>query len=145
MTNLWKINNIDIFSTYGTIIKRGSYLDILTPPTPRKRLEHDYTDADGTFVDTLSVLTHESRRFSIKILITASGYTEFWSRYNAFFSLIDQAAEFSLYIADLGVTCNLLYEGSRCVSKPRSLRSGKIAVEYDINVFEANPTNRTYL
>lgn len=144
MTGLWKINNIDIYSSFGTAIKKGSYLDIMSPPVPRKRLEHEFTDANGAEVDKTSALTFEPRRFSINILITGSGFSAFWANYNSLLSLIRTPGTFALYIADIGVTANLLYEGMKCISKPRSLRSGRVAVEYEVSVFEPVPTNRTY-
>lgn len=144
MTNLWEINNTDIFSAYHSIIKRGSYLDIMSPPVPRKRLEHDYIDANGTDVDTTSALNYENKRYNIKAIITGENYADYWTNYNALLAAINIPGTWSLYIKDIGITVNLLYEGMKCVSKPRSLRSGRIAVEYEISVFEPNPTNRTY-
>lgn len=144
MTNLWKINGADTYSTYGVAIKRGSYLELMSPPTPRKRLEHEYPDANGSAVDTQSSLTYEPRRFSIKVVIIADSYTQFWTRYNAFVAAIATPASFAFWVKDLGITCHLIYEGMKCVDKPHSLRNGRIAVSYDISVFEPNPVNRTY-
>ena len=59
MTTRWKINTVDIYTAYGAAIKQGSYLDIMSPPVPRKRLEHDYIDANGAQVDTTSALTYD--------------------------------------------------------------------------------------
>ena len=144
MNLLWKINNVDIYSAYSTAIKKGSYLDIMSPPVPRKRLEHDYIDANGAQVDTTSALTYEPRRFALKILITGSNYSNYWTNYNALLTAINKPGTFTLYIKDIGITVTLLYEGMKCVSKPHSLRSGHIAVEYEISVFEPNPVNRIY-
>lgn len=144
MTTLWKINNIDLYSTYGVAIKQGSYLELMSPPTPRKRLEHNYIDSNGAQVDTSSPLTYEARRFSLKIIIVASSYVQFWNRYNAFVTAIATPATFALYVKDIGITCNLLYEGLKCISKSRSLRSGRVVAEYELSVFEPGPTNRTY-
>lgn len=144
MTNRWKINTVDIYTAYGAAIKQGSYLYIMRPPVPRKRLEHDYIDANGTQVDTASALTYEPRRYSIKLLITGSNYTNYWVNYNALLAVLAVPGIFTLYIKDIGITVNLLYEGMKCASKPRSLRSGRIAVEFEMSVFEPNPVNRTY-
>jgi hypothetical protein len=111
---------------------------------PRKRLEHEYSDANGASVDTQTALTYEPRRFTLKVVITAASFAQFWTRYNAFKAAIDKPASFPLYIADLGITVNLLYEGMKCVAKTRKLRSANIAAAYDISVFEPNPVNRTY-
>lgn len=144
MTNRWKINNTDIYTAYKAAVKRGSYLDIMSPPVPRKRLEHEYTDQSGAEVDSVSPLTYEPRRFSIKIVITADGYGQFWMRYKGLIAAIATPGLFTLYIKDIGVTCNLFYEGAKCVDKPASLRSGRIAVTYEVSVFEPNPVNRIY-
>ncbi len=144
MTTRWKINTVDIYTAYGAAIKQGSYLDIMSPPVPRKRLEHDYIDANGSDVDTVSALTYEPRRYALKILITGANYAGYWANYNALLAVLAVPGTFALYIKDIGITVNLLYEGMKCVSKPRSLRSGRIAVEYEVSVFEPNPVNRTY-
>ena len=144
MTTLWKINGIDTYSTYGVGIKRGSYNEIMSPPTPRKRLEHEYTDQNGVDVDTTSPLTYEPRRFNIKVIIAAVDYTAFWTQYNAFIAAIATPSSFSLWVKDIGVTTHLLYEGAKCIDKTRSLRYGKVIVSYEISVLEQNPTNRTY-
>jgi len=144
MTGKWFIGGADIYSNYGSAILRGSYLDIMSPPIPRKRLEYDYTDANGTKVDLVSSLSYEPKRYTIKIMITGNNYSSYWSNYNALLSAINKSGTFTLNITDIGITVNLLYEGMKCISKPRSLRSGRIAVEYEISVFELNPSNRTY-
>lgn len=144
MTNKWKISGLDTWSTYGTVILKNSYLDIMTPPTPRRRLEYEYPDANGTKVDVVSPISFEARRYKLNILIVGNSYAQFWTNYNALLGAIAKAGTFTLYIADLGVTVTLLYEGMPCVSKPRSLRIGRIAVAYELNVFELNPANRTY-
>ena len=144
MTNKWKISGLDTWTNYGTAILKNSYLDIMTPPTPRRRLEYDYPDANGTKVDVVSPISYEARRYKLNILIVANSYAQFWTNYNALLGAIAKAGTFTLYIADIGITVTLLYEGMPCVSKPRSLRNGRIAVAYELNVFEPNPTNRTY-
>lgn len=144
MTTLWKINNTDIFAAYGALILKDSYMDIMSPPVPKKRLEHDFIDANGTEVDTVSALVYESRRYTLKVLITASSSAQFWTRYNAFIAAIATPGTFSLWVSDLGITVNLLYESAKCTSKPKSLKNGQVAVAYDIAVFEPNPVNRLY-
>lgn len=143
MNNKWLINNIDIWAVCKVAITKGSYLDILSPPIPRKRLEHDFIDANGAAVDTASALTYEPKRFNIKIVITGTSYVNYWANYNAFMALVNKPGAWTLKVADLGISINLLYEGLKCVSKPRSFRGGKIAVEYELSVFEPNPTIRT--
>lgn len=144
MTGLWKINNKDIFAAWGVGITRGSYADILSRPTPKKRLEHDYKDADGLEVDTTSPLAYEANRFKIKVVITGKTFTSFWANYNAFFAEIDKPETFSLYIKDLGVTVTLLYEGATQKGRIGTLRSGKKAIAFEVSVFEPNPKNRIY-
>ena len=144
MTNRWKINGTDIFAAFGAAVKSGSYLDIISPPTPRKRLEYDYIDQNGAKVDTTAALTYEPRRYSLKMAIIAGSYTDFWAKYNSLIGAMATPGTFTFYVSDIGVTCNLLYEGAKCTAKSRTFRSGKIAVELEISVFEPNPKTRTY-
>lgn len=144
MTNKWKISGLDTWTNYGTAILKNSYLDIMTPPTPRRRLEYDYPDANGTKVDVVSPISFEARRYKLNLLIVGNTFSQFWANYNALLGAIAKSGTFTLNVVDIGITVTLLYEGMTCVSKPRSLRNGRIAVAYELNVFEPNPTNRTY-
>lgn len=144
MTGLWTLNGYDLYGTYGACILKGCYLDIMAPATPRTRLEHEQLDADGMQVDTTSPLYYQQKKYNLELLIVGSNFADFWAKYNAFFAAISTPGAFTLYVADLGVTVQLLYEGATCLKKPRSLRSGRVAVSYKIAVKEFNPQNRVY-
>lgn len=149
MNGKWIIEGTDIYATMGCLLVKGGYLDLLSPPVPKRRLEHDYPDKNGVDVDTGEgeedpELYYEAKRFKIHVLVTASTLSQFWSRFYSLLSLIDKTGHFTLYVHELGVSFKLLYEGARCVSKSRSLRSGSIAVLYEISVLEPDPTDRNY-
>jgi hypothetical protein len=138
MEGKWLINGIDIWLTYGAYIFKGNYNDLLAPPMPRKRLEHEYTDADGVSVDTTTPLTYEARRFNIKVGLKATSAADFWTKYNAFFALISQAGSFSLYIADLDKTYTLLYEGVAKAEKltPIANAAGQVVATFEVKLLE---------
>jgi hypothetical protein len=138
MTNLWLINGIDLYAAYGVYILKSNYNDLLAPPTPRKRLEHEYTDQSGTAVDTTTPLTYEARRFTIKVGMKATSAADFWTKYNAFFALISQAGSFDLTITDLDKTFTLLYEGVAAAEKltPINTGSGGVGATFSIKMFE---------
>ena len=138
MTGRWKINNTDIYAECGVYIFKSNYNELLAPPMPRRRLEHEYIDLDGTSVDTLTPLTYEARRFTIKVGLIADSAAEFWYKYNLFFGLISQAGSFALYIADLEQTYTLLYEGVAKAEKLTPIHSaaGKVVATFDIKLFE---------
>jgi len=137
MNGLWNINGIDLYETFGAYILKGSYNDLLSPPMPRKRLEHEYIDQDGVAVDTTSQLTYEARRFSIKVALKGNSAAQFWSRYNALFEVLSQPTSFTLYVADLDKTFTLLYEGTAKAEKltPIATASQVYAV-FDVKVME---------
>lgn len=143
MTGLWKINDIDIYEVYGVAILKGSYNDIMSPPTPRKRLEYEYTDRDGTAVDTTTGLTFEAKRYKLKCAIYANSAAQFWTRYNAFIALIAQPGSFNLSISDIDKTVTVLYEGAKVTNKITRIKgSDRIAVEIELSIFEPlQPTN----
>lgn len=144
MNSKWYINNQDLFGTYGVALLKGSYNEIMSPPRPRRRMEYEYTDESGVRVDTQSALTYEPYRYKIKVLIIASGFADYWAKYNAFYAAIATPGTFTLRVADLGVTVTLLYEEARNVDKSVRLKSGKVASAFEISVLEPNPTNRIY-
>ena len=145
MTGKWFLNNQDLYATYGVMIAKGSYNEMMSPPKPRRRMEYEYTDENGLRVDTQSPLTYEPYRYKIKIVIVANSFTDFWTRYNAFFSALAVPGIFALKIADLGITVNLCYEEAKNVDKLVRLKSGKVASAYELSVLELNPKNRIYV
>jgi hypothetical protein len=138
MNGLWFINGIDIWLTYGAYIFKGNYNDLLAPPMPRKRLEHEYIDQSGVEVDTTSALTYEPRRFTIKVGIKATSAADFWTKYNAFFALISQAGSFDLTITDLEKTYTLLYEGVAKAEKltPIKNAAGNVVATFEVKLLE---------
>ncbi len=144
MNGKWVIDDTDLYAELGVLLLKGSYDEIMSPPSPKKRTEYDYPDKNGLDVDKTSTVVYEAKRFKISVAITASTSGEFWSRYNRFFALINKPGEFALYVADLGVKVNLVYEGAKCNSKTRSLQAGLAVVSYEISLLETDPTNRQY-
>jgi hypothetical protein len=141
---MWTINKKDLYSTFGARILKDSYNDIMSPPKPRPRLEYDFPDQTGLAVDMVSPLSYEARTFKMNVLLVGTDADDFWTKYLAFFEEIATPGAFALYIADLGVTVSLLYEGAKCLKKPRSLQSGRVAVSYEITVKEYDPSLRIY-
>lgn len=144
MNAKWKINGLDTQTEYGLSILEGSYLEIMSPPQPRERLQYDFPDRDGAQVDVNSPMLFKSRTFTINILLVGANRADFWRKYKKFWETMFRPGSFALEIADLGITLNLLYEGAVCTKKPRSLQSGRVAVAYELSLKEVNPKTRTY-
>ena len=144
MKGLWLIDNVDMYQHAGAMILKDSYLHIMSPPAPKKRLEHDYADKNGVTVDSSSELKYEPKRFKMMIAISGDSSSQFWSRYEAFFQLIDKPQAISMYLVNLGVTIYLHYEGAQCVHKSRSFKEASAMAVYEVSFLEADPTNRVY-
>jgi hypothetical protein len=117
MTGKWYLNGSDLYTTYGAAIMKGSYNDLLLPPTPRKRLEYEFLDQNGLTVDTTSPLKYQAKRFKMQFALKASSDTQFWTRYNALFTALAISGTVTLQIVDLNKTFTLLYEGTSKVDK----------------------------
>lgn len=144
MNGMWKINGKDLYTEFGARVLKDSYAEILAPPRIKERLEHDLPDRHGVEVDTSSPLVYKAHSYKINVLIVGASRADFWAKYRAFFAQIARPAPFTLYVADLGVCVTLLYTGASCTRKPRSLKSGRVAVAYEISVKEYNPNLRQY-
>ncbi|MDX9747420.1 MAG: hypothetical protein RBT57_02865 [Paludibacter sp.] len=142
MNGLWYINGADLHASYGSYITKGSYLTIMSPPKPRRRREYEYHDETGMKVDDESILSYEPYRYTIKVLVTGSSLSGFWANLNGLIAAIATPEEFTLSITDLGITCNLFYEGARCISKKGSMSNGGAMAIYEISVLEKDPTTR---
>lgn len=144
MNGKWIIGETDLYADLGVLLLKGSYDEIMSPPSPKKRTEYDYPDKNGLDVDKASAVVYEAKRFKISVAITATTSAQFWARYNLLLALLDKPGEFSLYLSDLGVKINLLYEGAKNTFKSRSLKAGLVVVIYEISLLEPDPTTRIY-
>jgi hypothetical protein len=142
MNGLWTLNGGDLYATYGCMLLKGAYKDILSAPAVKKRAEYNYLDKNGLDVDTSSALKFEAKRFKIPIAFVANSTEDFWNNYNALLAEISVPDEFSLYVQELGVTLNLLFEGMEY--KIHRFQSNGAMASYDLAVLEADPTNREY-
>jgi hypothetical protein len=140
MTGKWYLNGSDLYTTYGAAIKKGSYNELLLPPTPRKRLEYEYIDQNGISVDTTSALTYAARRFKMLFMLKASSDTQFWIRYNALFAALAIPGTFTLQITDLNKTFTLLYEGTSKVDKLTKIAGATtVFAVFEINFLQPQP------
>ena len=137
MQGFWTLNGADLYSTYGAAILKGSYEELLSPPTPRKRLEYEYPDRSGVAVDTTTPLTFEPKRFKMNWALYAKSKAQFWQRYEALFITLAQAGSFSLYVKDLDRTFTLLYEGAKVTNKQTKIDgAGFIATLIEVSFLE---------
>lgn len=144
MNGNWYLNGSDLYATYGVAITKGSYNDIMSPPIPRKRMEYEYTDEDGIRVDKTTPLVFEPKRYKIKVVIVANGFSQFWGRYNAFFNVLAIPGTITLRVAPIGVSVKVFYEGAKNVDKIIRLKNGRVASAFELSVFEPNPKERIY-
>lgn len=142
MNGFWRLNGNDLYTTYGVVLLRGTNREVLTPPAIKRRSEYNFQDSNGVVVDKTSPVSYEARRYALPIVIVASDKSTFWQKYNSLIGELAKPGEFTLYIKEIGVTLNLLYEGMSV--KSSMFKSDKITVEYDLHVLEADPTSRVY-
>lgn len=131
-----------MYASYGCMLLKGAYKEILSPPSIKKRAEYNYLDKSGLDVDTSSPIYYEAKRMSLPIVIVANDTSDFWMKNDDFLFAIKKPEGFQMEITELGITLNLLYEG--LVAGELVKQNGVFLARYQLNVLEKDPASRIY-
>lgn len=85
LTGLWRIDGIDLWSTYGIAISAAS-AEFLKYPPKKESITHDWGDSNGIDVD-LQRIYLGAREGVITFFIFANTSQEYFDRHDAFINL----------------------------------------------------------
>lgn len=102
MIGLTNINGQDAYTTYGIVFRPGTYAELLKAPKRKAGYEYNWGDEDGIETDPNEKPVFERQTYNIPIYMEAENEIQFYSKYNAFRSLLFNAKEFNLDFIKMG-------------------------------------------
>lgn len=106
-----KINGEDIFKTYGALLKKGAYKELMTSPKTKAVIENKSRLKDGVDVTVLTFGSRrrvEDREVNLSFVFKSSSYEKTISNYKQFNMIISKDL-IKFAIDELGKTFRLLY------------------------------------
>lgn len=139
MTGEVIIDTIDIWTTYGAFILTGSYDSLMKPPKRKVSLSNNWPEQNGLEID-LSAPKYESKEAELSFILSASNEAEWWTRYNAFFSLLKAAGERSLFVKELNKTFLVYYIETTSYEQLTTIKAvSKVVARLTVKFGIANP------
>lgn len=131
LQGLWRIDGIDLWTTYGIILEEGS-ADFLKYPPKKQSTEHDWGDSDGIDVDLDRIFTSK-REGVLRFAIFANSTQEYFDRNDAFFTLWKQPGLRRLEIASHNDrSYYVYYQETTTYEQVGRLKPGNPLEEYEI-------------
>jgi len=81
---------------------------LMRPPKRKASLSNNWPEQNGLEID-LTVPKYESKEAELSFILSASSETEWWTRYNAFFTLLKSPGERSVFVRELNKTFLVYY------------------------------------
>ena len=139
MTGQVIIDTVDIWTSYGAFLLNGSYDGLLMPAKRKASINNNWTDQNGLDID-LDSPKYESKEAELSFILSASNETEWWNRYNAFFTLLKSAGERSLFVKELNKTFLVYYIETTTYEQLTTIKAvSKVVSRFTIKVGIANP------
>lgn len=137
--NQYKIDGVDLYAIYGVSISGGSE-GFLRFPDRKDSVEHDWSDRNGIDKD-LSRVFFKDRDISLDCNFIANDEQDFWSKYNAFYGMIQKPGERRLEISEFNASYFVIYV--KCENFTRYTRVvgavDKIACKMTVTFRELKP------
>ena len=139
MTGAVTIDTIDIWTTYGAFLLQGSYDGLMRPPKRKASLSNNWPEQNGLEID-LAAPKYESKEADLSFILSASGEAEWWTRYDAFFTLLKLPGERSLFVKELDKTFLVYYIEVASYEQLTTIKSvSKVVARFTVKFGIANP------
>lgn len=144
-SGLYSINDLDIFTTWGLVIRSGTDDLLKYPDRKPPAISKDWGDEDGLDVDT-STPKFKEKEANLLISIIANNENDFWTKYNALFdNVLSQPGEFRFYVAEFDRSFFLYYDSTTSTSRLTKIKIDpnlpeKVVCNYTIKLIEPIPS-----
>jgi len=139
MTSEVTIDTIDAWTIYGVFLLQGSYDSLMRPAKRKTSLSNNWPEQNGLEID-LTVPKYESKEAELSFILSASSETEWWTRYNAFFTLLKSPGERSLFVKELNKTFLVYYIETSSYEQLTTIKSvSKVVARFTVKFGIANP------
>lgn len=134
----YSLNGKNLYNVFGLMVNSGSDT-FLRYPKRKDSLSNNWLDENGLDID-LEAPRFESREFTLKCTLEATGRADFWNKYNGLFTELGGTGTHTLYVPDLDKTYTLFYKEQNNLSKLTNLANNVVYVSFDLVFGETNPT-----
>lgn len=107
--NLYKINGVDLYTSYGFAVSAGRDSFIKRRKT-KPRFKNSWPELDGDEYDLTEPLKFEDRTFNLKGYIIANSLAEFEAKEQALFNALNVPGVVTLTNVSLNRTVNVIYD-----------------------------------
>jgi len=109
MTGEVTIDTIDIWTTYGAFLLKGSYDALMKLPKRKESLNNNWPDQNGLDID-LTDPHYEVLEADLSFIVSASSEAQWWTRYNALRTLLLSSGLRTIYVRELSKTFHAFYK-----------------------------------
>lgn len=120
------------FGCFGVHILDGTYQNILRTPNVRENLKVSVKDKSGVGYDDENVL-YKTKDVQMKLLIHANNITDFWHRYDSFFTALIQPDIRELFSWEIAEGYKCFYKSSN-ITKFDILTTGRVWCEFTVTM-----------
>lgn len=144
---LWRIDGIDLWSTYGIVLLEGS-ADFLKYPPKKQSIEHDWGDSDGIDVDLDRIFTSK-REGILQFFIFANSTQDYFDKNDAFFQLWKKPGKRRIEIAaHNNRSYYIYYQETTSYEQVLNLKPGNplsvYAIRHKFSIHVIEPEPRAY-
>lgn len=107
-SGLYKLNGLDIYSSYGFVPDKSNPGKLLPFPKSKAVPQYNWPDEDGTEYD-LTVRYFENTTFTLAGEFQAATESDFWTKYNNLWNVLKTPGEHYLYSATQNKTYAVFY------------------------------------
>lgn len=142
MIGFAKINNLDVYTTYGILFRKGTYAELLKAPKRKKGYEYDWGDSNGIETDPNEVPVFERKSYNLPIYLEADNETKFYQKYNAFIQFLYSAKEFNLDFIAMGRRFKVRYSDMSSFNKLTTIKgNNKVGCYFTLQLTDDYPVS----
>lgn len=132
MVFLDTLNGRNLFTDFGLVIQTGTQ-NLLQMPERKDLLQNNWREENGTEYD-LTAPVFKDKEVVLKVAFMADDDTDFWQKYQAFASEIQQAGYQNLFIEDHSKTYQVFYKNTtNWQKKSKRLKNvSKVFVKFNL-------------
>lgn len=135
VSNMFFINGKDTWLTWGLLLERGSFGQLLMPPKRKDTLSFSWMDEDGTDRD-VSAYFKESRTLNLPCAILATSLADLQSKFSGFLEEVQKAGRFSLFINELGTSADFILNEVGELSFPYGTEGEYVIGKFNITIVD---------
>ena len=145
LTGLYSINDIDIFTAYGLVVRSGTDDFLKYPDRKPPVINKDWPDENGSDVDISESPVFQEKSISLQVAIIANSTDEFWLKYQALFDVLSQPETLRFYVAEFDRSFFIYYDSITAFTRlTRTKVNGfigeKVVCTYTIKFIEPIPS-----